>query len=965
MLRRKGGRGWGEGKGEEEGKKQNRRICLLPVFFLLLFGFMLHRLWYLQIVNGKKYAEDYELRVTKTVRDSHARGMIYDCNGEALAYNELVYTVTMTEDGVYSSSRERQLALNSMIYHVTQKLKEHGEQLNNELSIRIGAGGKYEYTVEGAALLRFKADVFGKANPEDLKEEQKGMGAEEMVQYLASDQKFALFGEGKKGKYSQEEREAYGLPEEFSKEEVLAVAGIRYMLSLHSYQKYVPIILARDVSEKTVAYIRENSVSLEGIHIGQDFERVYEGGEAFSHILGYTGKISQEELEKQEGSGGDYHSGSVVGKAGLEQYLEDTLRGSDGERQITVNNVGRIVGEEEVSKETVSGRDVTLSIDKDLQIAVYQILEQNLAGIVASNLVNEKQFDKSRVSDASDIRIPIYDVYLALVENGLLSLEELYSPDATGLEQAVAGKLEAKKEEAAKAIRAELLEGTKAYGSLSEELQDYISYLVHGTGMLKEDAADSEDESYQKWQKGELSVKEFLTYALSHGWVSDGILDAGQGYLTNEERYALLADTAEQNLAEDGAFRKMVFRWLVLEDAVTGREICQLLYEQQVLPETDGDYESIVSGRLDAFSFLKKKIEHLEITPAQLALDPCSASAVVVDPTTGKVLALVSYPGYDNSRLANQMDADYYSKLLADKSLPLYNRATQQLTAPGSTLKPITIIAGLQEGVIAPDTSVLCDGVFDKVAPSLRCWKHAGHGTVENVPAALQFSCNDYMCEIAYRLGTGSNMEYKDSAALERLQRYAGLFHLDKKSGIEIAESSPQVTDAFGIPSAIGQGTHNYATVQLARYAGVLASKGDIFSLSFIKGISGADGEFTEPEPKPSGKVTLPGRVWEAVGTGMVQFAQNNEVLKGMGISVAGKTGTAQEAKNRPDHALFIGYAPAEAPEIAIAVRIANGYGSSNATAVGKQIFHYYFGLESQEEIITGEASQAFNTRTD
>lgn len=92
-------------------------------------------------------------------------------------------------------------------------------------------------------------------------------------------------------------------------------------------------------------------------------------------------------------------------------------------------------------------------------------------------------------------------------------------------------------------------------------------------------------------------------------------MDAGQGYLTNEERYALLADTAEQNLAEDGAFQKMVFRWLVLEDAVTGREICQLLYEQQVLPETDGDYESIMSGRLDAFSFLKKKIEHLPRKP--------------------------------------------------------------------------------------------------------------------------------------------------------------------------------------------------------------------------------------------------------------------------------------------------------------------------------------------------------------
>ena len=82
-------------------------------------------------------------------------------------------------------------------------------------------------------------------------------------------------------------------------------------------------------------------------------------------------------------------------------------------------------------------------------------------------------------------------------------------------------------------------------------------------------------------------------------------------------------------------------------------------------------------------------------------------------------------------------------------------------------------------------------------------------------------------------------------------------------------------------------------------------------------------------------------------------------------IPVAGKTGTAQESETRPDHALFVGYAPAEVPEIAVTVRIANGYGSSNATAVGRNIFNYYFGLENREEIITGEAEEVWNIRTD
>ena len=382
-----------------------------------------------------------------------------------------------------------------------------------------------------------------------------------------------------------------------------------------------------------------------------------------------------------------------------------------------------------------------------------------------------------------------------------------------------------------------------------------------------------------------------------------------------------------------------------------------LLYDQGILPGTDEDYGKLLAGNIDAFSFMKKKLEQLEITPAQLALDPCSASAVVVQEGTGQVLACVSYPGYDQNRLANQMDAEYYNQLLADKSLPLYNRATQQLTAPGSTLKPVTIVAGLQEGVISPDTSVFCDGTFDKVEPPLRCWKHSGHGNVVNASTALQFSCNDYLCEISYRLGLRNGAVYDDALALSGLREYAALFHLDEKSGIELDESMPHITDAYGIPSAIGQGTHNYTTVQLARYVSSIASEGDAFPLSLVKGIADADGELKEGGIAskeegivPENRIELPEIVWYTVKTGMVQYAQNNSVLKDMEVSVAGKTGTAQESKRRPDHALFVGYAPAEKPEIAIAVRIANGYASGNAAAAGRSIFHEYFGIKEEEE---------------
>lgn len=517
-----------------------------------------------------------------------------------------------------------------------------------------------------------------------------------------------------------------------------------------------------------------------------------------------------------------------------------------------------------------------------------------------------------------------------------------------------------------KSLKEKLLDGHTDYSHLSEEIQEYVSYIIDKKELLNESSIDREDDVYKRWnEKSGINVKEFLTYAIENGWLASGAIDSERGYFTTEEMFDLLIESIEKKITDNIEFDKLLFKRLLFEDRIKGSDICRLLYDQQILSVADNDYEKLVSGKIDAFSFMKSKIEKLEITPVQLALDPCSASAVVIQQGTGKVLALVSYPGYDNNRLANQMDSAYYSRLLNDRALPLYNRATQQLTAPGSTFKPITVIAGLQEGVISSDSSVFCDGVFDKVIPNLKCWKHSGHGNVANAPTALQYSCNDYSCEIAYQLGIVNDMEYADNAALGSLQKYSKLFCLDRKSGVEIAETKPHVTDAYSIPSAIGQGTHNYATVQLARYVNTIAAKGNVFQLSLVKGIAETNGSFAENNAVLENRMELSDSIWDTVRSGMVQFAQNNSVLRDMKISIAGKTGTAQESKSRPDHALFVGYAPAETPEITIAVRIANGYGSSNATAVGRSIFSYYFHLESKEEIVTGEASQALNTRTD
>ena len=187
--------------------------------------------------------------------------------------------------------------------------------------------------------------------------------------------------------------------------------------------------------------------------------------------------------------------------------------------------------------------------------------------------------------------------------------------------------------------------------------------------------------------------------------------------------------------------------------------------------------------------------------------------------------------------------------------------------------------------------------------------------------------------------GTRGNIYDKNGKLL------AGNKIVYKKSGIELTESSPQVTDSYAIPSAIGQGTNNFSTVQLGRYVTTLANRGTSFRLSLVDQIDGI-----RQEPEQESAVELPDEIWEAVHTGVEQYAQSTGIFEGFPIPAAGKSGTAQESRARPDHGLFVGYAPADEPEIAVAVRIANGYEAGCAVECGREIFESYFNVGQQAE---------------
>lgn len=947
-----------------------KRTTVLALVFVFLSFLLIRQIFDLQIIQGEDYISKFRTRTTKHRVIKSTRGNIFDRNGDLIASNVLSYTVTLEDNGSYETNREKNLTLNGVAYQVLKILEKNGDSLSNNFHIYIDDHGEYAFDVEeGFTLNRFRADIYGHPLIDDLKEEEKNATAAEMVEHLSSSRGFSivLYGENA---YTAEELEAHHLPGELTKQEILDIAIIRYELNNNSFMKYVPVTIATNISEESVASIVENQSSLQGIEVVEDSIRKYVDEESMGPILGYTGKASAEELEELRRQDAGYSNDAVIGKAGIEQYMELTLQGTDGEETVSVDNMGKVLKIDEDTKvEPIAGNDVYLTIDTEWQSAVYQILKQRVAGILLSNITTAKEFDYESIHDASQIQIPIYDVYNALVENSVIDITEFESEDASNTEKNLYAKFQQKQQEVFDTITKRLTgDDSPAQKEESEEMQEYFLYICNTLlrdtlGVISRNAIDTSDETYKAWTIEEsISLKDYLTYAAGQNWIDISKIAPEGEYLDSGEIYSSLTSYITDYLRTDLGFSKLLYKYMLHEDRITGQELCLVLYEQGVLSKDDGVYESLASGATGAYNFMINKIANLEIEPAQLALMPFSASAVITDVNSGQVLACVSYPGYDNNRLTNNMDTEYYAKLATDLSSPFFNKATQQTTAPGSTMKPLSTIAGMMEGVIDDNTYIDCTGSFDYVEPPVHCWNWSGHGPLD-IRTAIQESCNYYFNMIGFQLGKTGDDEFSESLSLSRLQQYASLIGLDKKTGIELTEASPHVSDSAAVRSYMGQGTHLYTTSQLARYASVLANSGTVYNLTLLDKVTDSKGTVLEEyESEMENTMNVPDNVWDDIHDGMLRVIQTHDQFNNLGIDVAGKTGTAEIDKYHPNHGLFIGYAPASEPKYSIAVRIANGYSSGNACLAANDILKYIFELADEKSILTGYASTEVST---
>ena len=941
-----------------------KRTTILVVVFVLMSGILVKQLFELQIIQGQDYISKFESRITKKRAINSTRGNIFDRNGEELASNVLAYSVTFEDNGTYDTTRQKNLTLNGVAYRVLKILEHNGDSISRDFHIVLDHSGNYVFDVdEGFTLDRFRADIYGQALIDNLTEKQKSATADEMMEYLTGKSGFsiALYGEDA---YTKEELEAYDLPEELSKQEILDLAIMRYELSTNSFKKYMAVTIATNVSEQSVAAIKENQTELQGIDIVEDSVRKYIDDPSLGPILGYTGRASSEELTELRKKNPEYTNDAIVGKVGIEKYMETTLQGTDGEETVTVDNLGKVLKIDDSTRvEPVAGNDVYLTVDSKWQSAIYQILKQRVAGILLSKIEATKTYDYS-VNNAAQIKIPIYDVYNALISNSVIDIRKFSEDTASDTEKNLYAKFQQKQQQVFDIITNRLTEeNPPALKDENDQVQEYLTYICNDLlrdtlGVISKNAIDTADATYKAWSQDEsISLKDYLTYATGQNWIDISKISSEGEYLDSEEAYKALTDYIITYLKTDNSFSKLLYKYMLQEDTISGREICLVLYDQEILSKDDGMYDSLASGAMTAYDFMVNKIYNLEIEPAQLALEPCSASAVITDVKTGDVLACVSYPGYNNNLLVNDMDTDYYAKLSIDQSSPFFNKATQQTTAPGSTFKILSTIAGMSEGVIDDSTYIECTGSFDLVTPPINCWNINGHGPIE-IREAIEQSCNSYFNMVGFKLGQDGEGNFSENRSLAVLQKYASLIGLDKKTGIEITESSPHVSDSLAVPSYIGQGTNAYTTSQLARYATAIATSGTVYDLTLLGKLTDSRGNILkEYEPDVINTLDVDSSVWADIHDGMYRVVQTHKQFDGLGMDVSGKTGTGEVDVYHPNHGMFVGYAPSTDPQYAIAVRIENGYASGNACLAAADIFKYIFELTDEGSILTGVAS--------
>lgn len=327
-------------------RKQNFRILVFNIVVFLLFSVLIIKLYTLQILDGNYYSQEVAGSTLRSVEVTASRGNIYDRYGRVIATNKSSYTVNVDPSiGVEN--------LNQILINIIELLEENGENIDVTLPISLTEPKEFLFDGSETQEKRWKGDM----NIDD------NATASEAYDELL---------------------EKFEIPNNIDDNIASKVIAIRCELYKNRYTKYIPVTISYNISEKTVTLIQERGSDYPCIYIDIQSARVYPYGKYLSHILGYTGKVTDTELEDNPDK---YNLNDYIGKDGIEKAFEDSLRGTDGTQYIEVDSMGRRISVVENSgEEAIAGGNVYLTIDAELQKQVYDKLEEELINIQLKRL---------------------------------------------------------------------------------------------------------------------------------------------------------------------------------------------------------------------------------------------------------------------------------------------------------------------------------------------------------------------------------------------------------------------------------------------------------------------------------------------------------------------------------------------------------------------------------------------------
>ena len=467
------------------------------------------------------------------------------------------------------------------------------------------------------------------------------------------------------------------------------------------------------------------------------------------------------------------------------------------------------------------------------------------------------------------------------------------------------------------------------------------------------------------------TVREYYTDYAAHvlGYVSK--MDAADWEIYKEKGYEMDAYVGKAGLEKayedvlhgtDGLLRRTVDKngniiseyWV--KEPVSGMNV-----------ETSIDINAQMAAEDAMEAEVRRIAEQNGIDGAGKGSDITGAAVVAVEVKTGKILVCASYPSYDLETFLED-----YNDLLADESRPLNNRALGLAYPPGSTFKICMTIAGIDAGIINKGYTITDQGVYTKYdgfSPTCMIWANRGatHGTID-VTEALRDSCNYYF----YTLG--------DMMAVETMDAVAKGLGLGESTGVELYEETGQRANAetkkalYGedsywykadsVMAAIGQSDHAYTPLQMAVYVATVANKGTRLAATFMNRVVSSDYSTLVEEglPKVMSTMEISDEAYEAVVEGMLKVTQDplgtaNAYFYdwNMDINVCGKTGTAEHGSGGSNHGAFVCFAPAEDPQIAIAVYGEHAGQGGNLSVVAKAIMEVYFSGEEASDVDTYE----------